>query len=86
MNGQNLYLKPEEAKFIGMAVVALVEDLQATSRNQLIPWTPESRKTLKDMLDAGTTLRTKLTKLGFDMRPLPPFLHGDEKDFLTKES
>lgn len=83
---KQLYLKPEEAKFISMAVLAMLEDLAATSKNQLINWNPEARKDLKDMVAAGTALKIKLERLGFDMRQLPPYLEGDENDFLTKES
>lgn len=80
----NLYLKPEEQKFISMSVVALIEQLRETAINPMMNWNPETRKDLKDMLAAGESLRVKLKNLGFDMRPLPPFVDGDENEFLTK--
>jgi len=86
IKGEQLYLKPNEAKFISMAVVAMIDELQSTSKNQNINWNPESRKDFKDMLAAGNSLRIKLQKLGFDVRDLPPYFEGDEKDFLTKQS
>lgn len=86
LNKGNLFLKPKEQMFVSMAVVSMVEQLENTSKNPRINWTPEARKTLKDMLEAGNDLKAKLTKLGFDMTPLPPFEEGDEKEFLTKES
>ena len=86
MEPKNVYLKPNEGKFLSMAVVSLIETLEATSKNQLINWTPETRKDIKDMLEAGKTLRIKLRNLGFDMRELPPYCTGDENEFLTKES
>ena len=86
IKGEQLYLKPDEAKFISMAVVAIVEQLQDSAKNQLINWNPETRRDLKDMVAAGTSLKIKLQKLGFDMRELPPYLDGDENDFLTKQS
>lgn len=81
-----LFLKPEEGKFLGMAVVNTIETLRETSQNQQLNWNPETRKDFKNMLAAGESLRIKLRKLGFDMRDLPPYLEGDENDFLTKES
>jgi hypothetical protein len=86
IKGEQLYLKPDEAKFIAMAIVSLIEQLQETSKNPDINWNPEARKDLKDMLAAGNTLKIKLQKLGFDMSDLPPYLEGDKDDFLTKES
>ena len=86
IKGEHLYLKPDEAKFISMAVLSMIEQLEDTSKNQLINWNPEARKDLKDMVGAGNSLKIKLQKLGFDMRELPPYLEGDENDFLTKHS
>lgn len=83
---EQLYLKPEEQKFIAMAVVSQLEQLTKTLNNQNIPWTPESRKTLKEMIEAGEKLKTKLAKLGFDMRPLPDLEDGEELDYITKLS
>lgn len=84
--GEQLYLKPDEAKFISMAVVSMIEQIDATSKNQLINWNPEARKDIKDMIAAGSSLKIKLSRLGFDMRELPPYLDGDETEFLTQQS
>lgn len=81
-----LFLKPDEGKFLSMSVVAMIEKLRDTSQNQTINWNPETRKDLKDMLQAGESIRIKLKKLGFDMRDLPPYIDGDENEFLTKQS
>ncbi len=86
MQAEQLYLKPDEGKFLSMAVVRMIEDLQDTSKNERFNWTPEARKDLKDMLAAGNSLKIKLLKLGFDMRELPPYEEGDEDEFLTKQS
>lgn len=83
---KQLYLKPDEAKFTSMAVLSLLELLETVSKNQLINWNPEARKDLKEMVAAGSSLKIKLKNLGFDMRPLPPYLEGDENNFLTKQS
>lgn len=84
--GKQLYLKPEEAKFLGMAVVAMVEHLKDSGTDETIPWNPETRKTIGDMLTAGKGLKIKLEGMGFDMRPLPDYVKGEEKDYFTKES
>lgn len=84
--GKQLYLKPEEAKFLGMAVVAMVEHLQNSATDETIPWNPASRKTIVDMLTAGKALKIKLDGMGFDMRPLPDLVDEEMKDYFTKES
>lgn len=82
----NLYLKPEEGKFLSMAVVSLIEQVRESNKNQRINWNPEAIKMFKEMTKAGASLKIKLEKLGFEMSELPPFIDGDEKEFLTKES
>jgi len=86
MEGKNLYLKPKEVAFLSMAVLAMLEDLQATSTDININWNPEARSHIKDMLNSGKDLKLKMEKLGFDMKPLPPYESGEEKDYLTKMS
>ena len=86
MKDQQLYLKPNERKFVAMAVVALIEQIHETATNPRMNWNPETRKDIKDMLEAGNSLRIKLDKLGFDIRDLPPYIDGEERDYLTKES
>lgn len=81
-----LFLKPNEGKFLSMAVVAMIEQLTATSQNDKINWNPEARRDIKDMLAAGKALRIKMAKLGLDTRDLPPYIDGEESDFLTKPS
>lgn len=86
MNTNQLYLQPDEGKFLGMSVVTMLEHIKTSLNNQNIPWTPESRATLKDMIQAGEKLKLKLGKLGFDLRPLPDLEDGEELDYVTKES
>jgi len=86
MNGKQLFLKPEEQKFLALAVLALIDDLKESTQNQKLNWNPESRKELKDMLAAGSGLKIKMANLGFDMRPLPDVEDGEIPDYLTKES
>lgn len=86
MEGKNVYLKPDEAKFISMAVLAIIEDLETTSKDVNINWNPSARKDLKEMITAGNSLKVKLENLGLDMRDLPPYLDSDKDDYLTKQS
>lgn len=86
MAAEQLYLKPEEGKFLALSVINLLELLKDTSQNPKIPWNPEARKQHREMMEAGKSLSAKLKKLGFDMTDLPPFMDGDEQEFLTKES
>jgi hypothetical protein len=86
MDGKQLYLKPDEMKFLSMAVMSMLEQIKQTQKNEKINWSVESRKMHKEMATAGDGLVVKMTKLGFDMRPLPPYIDGEEQDWLTKES
>ena len=81
-----LFLKPKEGKFLSMCVISMIEKLADTATDPNLNWNPEARKDLREMREAGESLRIKLEKLGFDMRDLPPYIDGEEKDFLTKES
>ncbi len=86
MEVKQLYLKPDEAKFLSMAVISQIELLEDTSKDQNINWNPETRKQLKEMIIAGKSLRIKMNKIGIDTIELPPYLEGDEDEFLTKKS
>jgi len=86
MNANHLYLKPDEGMFLGMSVVSTLEHLTESLKNERIPWTPESRATMKEMISSGEMLKVKLQKLGFDLRPLPDLEDGEENDYITKPS
>lgn len=81
-----LYLKPEEGKFLAMCVVGTIEQLRNANTNPKQNWNPQARAYIKDMLKAGEALKIKLVRLGFNMTDLPPYMDGDEEEFLTKES
>lgn len=86
MATNNLFLKPDEGKFLALAVIGTLDQLKESMKKPLMNWTPETRKQLKEMVDAGTSLSIKLQRLGFNMSDLPPFMDGDENEFLTKQS
>lgn len=86
MESKQLFLKPNEAKFISLAVLSMIEDVKISLQDDQLNWTPEVRKDLNEMKEAGISLKIKMKKLGFDMRDLQPCIDGEEKDYLTKES
>lgn len=69
-----------------MAVLEMIETIKDTSTNVQHNWNPSARKDLQEMKQAGLAVKIKMQKLGFDMRDLPPYNEGDEKDYLTKQS
>lgn len=81
-----LYLKPEEGKFLALATIAFITDLEEGRSEQKYNWTPETRKLMREMMEARQSLRIKLTKLGFNMTDLGAFREGDQDEFLTKPS
>ena len=86
MEGKNLYLKPQEAAFLGMAVMSMIDNLERQAKEQNLNWTPAARSTFREMLTAAAGLKVKMEKMGFDMRELPPFEEGDEQEYFTKQS
>lgn len=86
MDKQQLYLKPDEARFLGMAVASMLEQIEGFAMNPEHPWNPETRKMFKEMREAGSALEIKLKKLGIPVEPLPAYNEGDEEDFFTKPS
>ena len=79
-------MTPEETIFIGIAVLAILDDLRESDSNQYVNWTPEARKYHRDMMKVGGQIVLKLRAIGIDMSNLPDFKPGDESEFLTKES
>lgn len=51
-----------------------------------IPWTPEARKIQADILKNARSAAAKLEKFAGIKCELPPYVPGDEDEFLTKES
>jgi len=86
MADTNLFLKADEAKFLAMAVMSMLEQVTESSQKQSIPWNPEARRYFKEMREAGTALKIKLIKIGIPVDDLPDYEEGDENDFITKES
>jgi hypothetical protein len=79
-------LTPNEIAITGMALAALIEDLEITSKDATLPFTPDARKDMSEMLSTAKSAQAKFElATGHEVR-LDPFVEGDEKEFLTKES
>jgi len=79
---------PAEVKIIIMGLVTIQEDIEAVHKDPKHPFTPESRKDMKEMLEAANSAISKLEKVvnkGMAFY-VAQYEEGDEKDFLTKES
>ena len=70
-----------------MALEAMIEELQASSKDQTMPFTPAARIMMKEMLDAAQSAKEKMVKIsGAVIPPATEYKEGDEKEFFTKES
>jgi hypothetical protein len=79
-------LSPKEVKTIQMALAMMIEDLEATSKDISYPFTPQARKELKDMLLNSKSAKAKIDLASGHECVIQPYVEGDEKEFLTKES
>jgi hypothetical protein len=79
-------LAPKEITLIQMALESTIEDLQVTMKNPKLPFTPEARRDMEDMLKTGRTALVKIRAASGNIVRLDPFKEGDEKEFMTKES
>lgn len=77
-----------ELKIFVMGIERIIEDFEAISKDQSIPFTPEARKDMKDILTASYSAKKKLEMVinkgvAFKMEE---YREGDEDEFLTKQS
>ena len=79
---------PAELKIIVLGLVTVTEDIEACHMDQKYPFTPESRKDMKDMLQNAKSAKAKLESVINKGQAfhVAQYEEGDEKDFLTKES
>lgn len=86
MSGQ--IFTPAEIKILILGLVTVQEDIQACNNDPKLPFTPESRKDMKDMLAAANSAKMKLESVvnkGVAFH-IAQYEEGDEKEFLTQES
>lgn len=79
-------LKPDEVAIIQLALGGVIEDLEAGSKNENIPFTPAARKDLNDILRNAKSALAKIALVSGKLVRFDPYKEGDEKGFLTKES
>lgn len=79
-------LNSKEVSVVQMALSGVIEDLESAMKNQNFPFTPESRKDMKDILSHSKSALAKIAVASGKMLKLEPFKDGDELDFLTKPS
>lgn len=76
----------DEAKITVMALTNQIEQLEATSKDERLPWTPETRAIFRDMLASAHSARDKITTLTGIDPTMPPYEEGDDLEFLTRPS
>ncbi len=73
----------DELKAIGLSIGHVLGSFKETD---LQPWTPETRKYIKEIRTACNSVAFKLkTHAGIDCK-LPDLYPGEENEYLTKES
>jgi hypothetical protein len=79
-------LTPDEVKVIQMSLSGTIMDLKETQKDQRFPFTPEARRDMKDILRHMESALSKIALTSGHLVQLDPYVEGDEKDFLTKQS
>lgn len=80
-------LHKEEVAIIMMALDGVIEDITESSKDVTMPFTPEARVLMRDMLNHAKSARAKVNAVsGGNFVALAPFKEGDAEEFFTKES
>lgn len=82
----NNVLNPREVAIIQMALGVQIEDLEIASKDPNLPFMPEVRKDMKEILLASRSALAKMEKVSGFLLKLDPYKEGDESEFLTKQS
>lgn len=83
MKPEKIYFNPDEVRAIAMGLARNMEDIREVGQH---PWTPEARKIQAQIMAASRSAAVKLEKFAGIKCDLPPYIPGDENEFLTKES
>lgn len=88
MKIEKIYFNPDEVKAIALGLGRCIDDINAMKQgeNANIPFTPEARKFMKDISAACLSAAAKIEKFTGYKCELPPYIDGDEDEFLTKQS
>jgi hypothetical protein len=79
-------LSPQEVACIQMALGVQIEDMEAVIKNPNLPFLPEVRKDMKDILLNSRSALAKIELVSGHNLKLDPYKEGDELEFLTKQS
>ena len=79
-------LSTKEVAVIQMALGAIIQDTEEISKDPEIPFTPDARKDMSDILENAKSALSKIVLASGSEVKLDPYVEGDENDFLTKES
>lgn len=81
-----IYLNPGEYMAIQMGLGAILEDMETVTKDPRIPFTPEIRNQMAEIMRDARSAALKIKKITGVDAILPPYRPGDENEFLTKES
>jgi hypothetical protein len=77
----------KEMNAIQMALLQLIEDVELGSQMQNVPFSPEARAEMKDILQSSKSALSKIQQITGDPRnTLPDLEPGEENEYLTKPS
>lgn len=81
-----IYLTHGEYKAIQLGLARILEDFREVKKNISIPWTPESRRDMEDIISSANGAASKIYKVTGIEAVLPDLYDGEEDEYLTKES
>jgi hypothetical protein len=84
-----LYFNPDEVKAVVLGLQTVIGDIEPQLNDQRYNWTPEARKSQREIITACRGALSKLERQlngGKPFSHVPPYKRGDEDEFLTKES
>lgn len=81
-----LIITPDETKVIQMGLAEVIESITETMKNPAIPFNPEARKSMKQILTVALSASKKIEAISGVSAEMEPYKEGDENEFLTKES
>ena len=79
-------LTPKEVLAIQMALSMMIEDVEESSKNPAMPWTPQTRQEMKDILLNAKSAAAKIAVTIGKECFIAPYVEGDEDEFITKQS
>jgi hypothetical protein len=80
---QQIFFTGAELKAVQMGLGLIMDDFKST---EIVPWNVDSRSTMKEILTAVRSAAAKIEKVTGVSSQMPPYIDGEEKDYLTKES